>query len=142
MLTGCTDADGCDLTGIEANVLASCLKKFLRELPDPLIPSQWYDSFIEASSKSKSKLSIWTCVQLHFVDLKTQGTRADDQCAALLYQLVQQLPEHHRSTLSYLLAHICRLCQLQHGRGKTEPPTPVIQVFAHIFLRPPWERIM
>ena len=141
MLTGCTDADGCDLSGIEANVLASCLKKFLRELPDPLIPSQWYDSFIEASSKSKSKLSDLH-LRVHPLISKIVGTRADDQCAALLYQLVQQLPEHHRSTLSYLLAHICRLCQLQHGRGKTEPPTPVIQVFAHIFLRPPWERIM
>ena len=141
MLTGCTDADGCDLSGIEANVLASCLKKFLRELPDPLSPSQWYDSFIEASSKSKSKLSDLH-LRVHPLISKIVGTRADDQCAALLYQLVQQLPEHHRSTLSYLLAHICRLCQLQHGRGKTEPPTPVIQVFAHIFLRPPWERIM
>ena len=69
------------------------------------------------------------------------GTR-DDQCAVQLYRLVSQLPEPHRATLRYLLAHVCRLCQWQHARGRNEPPTLVVQVFAHIILRPPWERIM
>lgn len=45
------DADGCDLSIYEPELLGSCLKKFFRELPDPLIPCQWYDSFIEASRK-------------------------------------------------------------------------------------------
>lgn len=31
--------------------IASVFKKFLRELPDPVIPVQWYDQFLEASSK-------------------------------------------------------------------------------------------
>lgn len=113
-----TDSDG-DLSAFEPHVLASGLKKLLRELPDPLIPSQWYDAIIEASRISR-----------------------DDYCAAQLYRLVQQLPDLHRATLRYLLAHICRLCQWQHGRGRCEPPTLIIQVFAHIFLRPPWERII
>lgn len=30
--------------------VANILKKFLRELPDPIIPVQWYDRFIEAIS--------------------------------------------------------------------------------------------
>ncbi|XP_057380000.1 uncharacterized protein LOC130702342 isoform X2 [Daphnia carinata] len=110
---------GGDLSVFEPHVLASGLKKLLRELPDPLVPSQWYDAFIEASRISR-----------------------DDYCAAQLHRLVQQLPELHRATFRYLLAHICRLCQWQHGRGRCEPPTLIIQVFAHIFLRPPWERII
>jgi hypothetical protein len=46
-------ADGVgDLSAFEPHVLASGLKKLLRELPDPTIPSQWYDAFIEASRKT------------------------------------------------------------------------------------------
>ena len=32
--------------------IAGTLKKFLRELPDPVIPEQYYNKFIEAGSKS------------------------------------------------------------------------------------------
>ena len=70
------------------------------------------------------------------------GLRNDEQCGACLYHLVQELPEHHRSTLSYLMAHVCRIAQMQHVRGFREPPTILVQVLCHIFLRPPWERIM
>lgn len=53
-LVGCycfADTNGCDLSAFEPYVLASGLKKLFRELPDPLIPSQWYDTFIDASRK-------------------------------------------------------------------------------------------
>lgn len=40
-----------DLRELSAACLANILKKFLRELPDPIIPVQWYDRFVEASSK-------------------------------------------------------------------------------------------
>lgn len=43
--------NGGDLSAFEAHVLGCGLKKLLRELPDPLVPSQWYDAFIEASRK-------------------------------------------------------------------------------------------
>lgn len=42
-----------DLSAFETHVLASGLKKLLRELPDPLLPSQWYDAFIEASRNQR-----------------------------------------------------------------------------------------
>ncbi|XP_043256902.1 phosphatidylinositol 3-kinase regulatory subunit alpha isoform X1 [Colletes gigas] len=108
-----------DLNSYTPQCIASVLKKFLRELPDPVIPVQFYDRFIEASN-----------------------IRNDEQCAARLGQLVADLPDHHRSTLFHLMAHFCRICQLQHGRGYTEPPTILTQVLCHIFLRPPWERIL
>lgn len=79
-----------------------------------------------------------TCISYAFdTDMKN-----DEQCAARLGQLVSELPEHHRSTLFHLMAHFCRICQLQHGRGYIEPPTILIQVLCHIFVRPPWERIV
>ncbi|XP_057324263.1 uncharacterized protein LOC130666941 isoform X2 [Microplitis mediator] len=113
------DVYNTDLNLYSLQGIASVLKKFLRELPDPVIPVQWYDRFLEASVM-----------------------RNDEQCAMRLNQLVNELPEHHRNTLYYLMAHFCRICKLQHARGYTEPPTILVQVLCHIFLRPPWERII
>ncbi|XP_015190692.1 PREDICTED: phosphatidylinositol 3-kinase regulatory subunit alpha-like isoform X2 [Polistes dominula] len=113
------DVRNADLDQYTPQCIASVLKMFLQELPDPVIPVQFYDRFLEASNM-----------------------RSDEQCAARLGQLVTELPEHHRSTLFHLMSHFCRICQLQHGRGYTEPPTVLVQVFRHIFIRPPWERII
>lgn len=44
-----------DLSGYSPECVATVLKKFLRELPDPIIPVLFYDKFVEASSRcSKS----------------------------------------------------------------------------------------
>ena len=51
-----TKDGGGDLSLFEPHVLASGLKKLLRELPDPLVPSQWYDAFIDASRKMEGDL--------------------------------------------------------------------------------------
>ncbi|XP_020283758.1 phosphatidylinositol 3-kinase regulatory subunit alpha isoform X4 [Pseudomyrmex gracilis] len=113
------DVCNADLTSYSPQCIASVLKKFLRELPDPVIPVQMYDRFLEASSMKNN-----------------------EQCATCLNQLVSELPEHHRSTLRYLMAHFCRICQMQHGRGYSEPPTILVQALCHVILRPPWERII
>lgn len=99
--------------------VASLFKKYLRELPDPLIPVQWYDKFLEASKKKN-----------------------DEECTTILRQLVEELPDHHKSTLRFIMGHLCRICQLEYVRGNKNPPTVLVQVMCHIFLRPPWERIM
>lgn len=108
-----------DLSDYSPSCIASVLKKFLRELPDPVIPVQWYDRFLEASR-----------------------IRNDEQCASCLDRLVKELPEHHRTTLKYLMAHLCRMCQVEFAKGNKKPPTVLVQVMCHIFLRPPWERII
>ncbi|XP_058794763.1 phosphatidylinositol 3-kinase regulatory subunit alpha-like isoform X2 [Phymastichus coffea] len=112
------DLRSIDLKLYSPQCIASVLKKFLRELPDPVIPVQWYDRFLEASRTT------------------------DEQCSNRLAQMVTELPPHHRSTLRHLMAHFCRLCQMQHSRGYTEPPTILVQVLCHLFLRPPWEHII
>nr|CAD7432568.1 unnamed protein product [Timema monikensis] len=113
------DVSNLELDLYEPHCIASALKKLLRELPDPIIPVQWYDRFLEASR-----------------------IRNDEQCAICLCHLVQELPEHHRSTLHFMMAHLCRMCQMQHARGIKEPPSVLVQVLCHVFLRPPWERII
>lgn len=45
------DVCNADLNPYGPQCIASVLKKFLRELPDPVIPVQWYDKFLEASSE-------------------------------------------------------------------------------------------
>nr|XP_023018059.1 phosphatidylinositol 3-kinase regulatory subunit alpha-like isoform X1 [Leptinotarsa decemlineata] len=99
--------------------IASVFKKYLRELPDPLVPVQWYDKFLEASKK-----------------------RNDEECTSILRQLVEELPDHHKSTLRFIMGHLCRICQLEYARGNKSPPTVLVQVMCHIFLRPPWERVI
>ncbi|XP_024081756.1 phosphatidylinositol 3-kinase regulatory subunit alpha isoform X2 [Cimex lectularius] len=113
------DLSRLDLTCYNICTVTTIFKKFLRELPDRIIPVQWYDRFLEASR-----------------------IKNDDQCAACLLNLVEELPIQHKSTLSYILAHLCRICKLQYTRGFRESPTTIVQVFCHIFLRPPWERII
>lgn len=108
-----------NLCSYEPSVVASVLHKYLRELPDQVIPVMWYDRFIDASR-----------------------VRSDEQCAQCLMRLVEDLPLHHRSTLSYLMSHFVRMCQKQHARGLHEPPTVLVQSLCHVLIRPPWERIM
>ncbi|XP_035230496.1 phosphatidylinositol 3-kinase regulatory subunit alpha-like isoform X2 [Stegodyphus dumicola] len=113
------DVERTNLANYELHCIASALKKYLRELPNPVFPVQFYDKFIE-----------------------TTRIRNDELCVQALEQLVHQLPIHHKSTLQTLMAHFCRVCRLQYSRGIKEPPTILIQVLCHILLRPPWERIV
>ncbi|XP_060515807.1 phosphatidylinositol 3-kinase regulatory subunit alpha isoform X2 [Cylas formicarius] len=115
------DADfkSVDLSQYGPVTIAGVFKKYLRELPDPLIPVQWYDKFLEASKK-----------------------RNDEECTSVLRQLILELPEHHKYTLKFIMSHLCRICQMEYMRGNKSPPTVLIQVMCHIFLRPPWERII
>lgn len=59
-----------------------------------------------------------------------------------LTSLIDLLPFHHRSTLHYLMTHLCRVCRLQVDGGHQEPLSSLCLVFSHILLRPAWENIM
>lgn len=45
------DVRNVDLNRYSPQCIASVLKKFLRELPDPVIPVQCYDKFLDCLSK-------------------------------------------------------------------------------------------
>lgn len=114
-----SDINSLDLSSASAVTIAGLIKKYLRELPDPLIPVQWYDRFLEA-----------------------QKRKSDEECTSVLKQLLEQLPEHHMSTLHFIMAHLCRICQMEFARGNKNAPAVLTQVMCHIFMRPPWDRIM
>ncbi|XP_078319578.1 phosphatidylinositol 3-kinase regulatory subunit alpha-like isoform X2 [Crassostrea virginica] len=95
--------------------VAGVLKKYLRELPNPVIPVEMYQHFIQAA--------------------KTPSTRT-------LSDLIEGLPRDHKSTLKYLMAHFLRLWQIQHESGVADGLDKLSHVFCHILLRPPWEQII
>ncbi|XP_071543394.1 phosphatidylinositol 3-kinase regulatory subunit alpha isoform X4 [Panulirus ornatus] len=115
------DEDMCnvELGSYEPHVIAYLIKRYLRELPEPVIPETFYDRFIEATR-----------------------IQNDDQCAKCLAQMVKELNSHHFYTLQFLMSHFLQLCQLQVGRGILDPPTLLIQSLCHVLLRPPWEKIV
>lgn len=108
-----------DLTKYEIQYLVSIMKRFLRELPDPLVPVQYYDRFINILKQY-----------------------ADKSVAHLMHLINTELPEHHRMTLKWIMAHLCRICCMQFERGIQELPLPLVQCFCHIFLRPMWPDIV
>ncbi|KAK7074491.1 Phosphatidylinositol 3-kinase regulatory subunit gamma, partial [Halocaridina rubra] len=108
-----------DLRKYEPHVIAYLIKRYLRELPEPVIPEPFYDHFIEASR-----------------------IQNDDQCAKCMTQLVAELNPHHFYTLKFLMCHFLQLCQVQVKRENLDPPTLLIQSLCHVLLRPPWEKIV
>ncbi|KAJ9583400.1 hypothetical protein L9F63_022266, partial [Diploptera punctata] len=113
------DIMGVDLSLYDVSTVVNILKKFLLELPDSVIPVQWYDRLLEMARISD-----------------------DEECATGLQHVVEELPEHHKYTLHYLMLHMCRTCELQSARGKTDPPLSIIQFLSHVLMRPPWERVI
>lgn len=102
-----------DVTGI-----ASTLKRFLRELPKLVITDDLYAELMEAS--------------------KIQG---DEAATNAVCDQVQKLPAHHRATLTYLLQHLCHVCQLQEEYNHSDPLSKISHAFCHILMRPSWENI-
>lgn len=106
------------LRSFDMTCIAGTLKRFLRELPKPVILDEFYSDFIEAAK---------------IVD--------DERATIVLCDLIKKLPDHHRATLNYLLQHLCRVCQLQDEYNHTDPLSKICHVFCHILLRPSWQNI-
>ncbi|XP_035787766.1 uncharacterized protein LOC118464465 isoform X2 [Anopheles albimanus] len=107
-----------DLKGYSAECVAMVLKKFFRELPDPVIPVVLYESFIEATKQE------------------------DMQAAEQMKNLIQQMPQHHSKTLHYIIRHLIRICRLQTMRGYGQQPTMLLQVWCHLLMRPALTQIV
>ncbi|KAG5679226.1 hypothetical protein PVAND_008807 [Polypedilum vanderplanki] len=108
-----------DLTKYEIQYLVSIMKRFLRELPNPVIPTEYYDRFINILKQY-----------------------ADKSVVHLMHLINSELPVHHRMTLKWIMRHLCRIVCMQFERGIQELPLPLVQCFCHIFLRPMWPDIV
>lgn len=108
-----------DLSAFSPECVATVLKKFLRELPDPIIPVMFYDKFVETSKIA-----------------------SDAEAVKQLRAYIHDLPIYHNMTLKYIMIHLIRICRMQYQRGLKAQPTILIQVWCHILMRPPWEKIV
>lgn len=108
-----------DLSAFSPECVATVLKKFLRELPDPIIPVMFYDKFVETSKIA-----------------------SDAEAVKQLRAHIHDLPIYHNMTLKYIMIHLIRICRMQYQRGLKAQPTILIQVWCHILMRPPWEKIV
>lgn len=122
-----------NITNYEIQYLVSILKRYLRELPDPLIPVNFYEQFISTLKQQQ---------QQQQGQQQTVNAAADKQVIGNLMHLVNnELPVHHRLTLKWLMSHLCKIILLQYDRGNREYPLTFVQNWCHIFIRPPWEKI-
>lgn len=112
-----TEPSQVNLSQYNVHCVAGVLKKYLRELPNPVIPVEMYDNFISAAKSTETTKN-------HIIDL------------------VNQLPQPHKSTLHFLMGHFIRLWRIQHESGTSDGLDKLSHVFCHILLRPPWEKII
>lgn len=99
-----------DLTKYEIQYLVSILKRYLRELPDPVIPVKFYEQFINIFKQNAEKQTV----------------------AHLLHLINHELPEHHRVTFNWIMGHLSRICCMQFERGIHDQPLPLVQGNIHL----------
>ncbi|XP_055921983.1 phosphatidylinositol 3-kinase regulatory subunit alpha isoform X2 [Eupeodes corollae] len=109
------------LDRVEPQQLVGFIKKYLRELKDPLIPMVWYDKFI-------------TAAKLYPEDPSTSMQQ--------VVNYTKLLAVHHVKTLTFFMDHLRRISAIQFSNGRREPPTIMLQSFSHILIRPPWSNII
>ncbi|XP_059145678.1 phosphatidylinositol 3-kinase regulatory subunit gamma-like isoform X2 [Physella acuta] len=116
------DQEHVNLSSHDVHSIAGALKKYLRELPNPVIPVEMYSTFIEAA--------------------KELGQTSGAVSVKSVVELVDEMPPAHKSTLTYIFAHFARLWRWQFESDVVDGVEKVLHVFCHILLRPPWERII
>ncbi|KAL4237030.1 Phosphatidylinositol 3-kinase regulatory subunit gamma [Mactra antiquata] len=114
------DINQINLDNFNVHCVAGALKKYLRELPNPVIPVEMYSLFIDTAKNITFNMEM----------VKT------------LLELVEQMPPSHKSTLRYLMGHFIRLWRIQHDSGMEDGLDKLSHVFCHILLRPPWDKII
>ncbi|XP_017771123.1 PREDICTED: GTPase-activating protein CdGAPr isoform X2 [Nicrophorus vespilloides] len=84
--------------------VASLLKMYFRELPNPLCTYQLYQSFVNAVQGCKTSI---------------QNSETDHERLLKMRESVQKLPPPHYRTLEYLMRHLARVAKHGHSTGMT-----------------------
>lgn len=101
--------------------LVGFLKKFLSDLKDPLIPVQWYKTFMIVG-RSLREEKLYNCLR-HYI---------------------AQFPDHHKLTLSYFVHHVRKVLQIAYTKqdaNQIDITSVILFAFSSIIMRPQWTEI-
>lgn len=105
--------------------VASAIRRYFRELPEPLIPTSLYEDFMRVG-----KLQI-------------------DSDALLMMDklIVNSLPPHHSCCVRYFGSHLAKICELaekwgNNGNVHVDAEKILSHFYGMVILRPSWENIL
>ncbi|CAD5111983.1 DgyrCDS1237 [Dimorphilus gyrociliatus] len=99
--------------------IAFIIKSYLRELPDPVLPVSFYEQFVTAAKMTDKR-----------------------EMLEEITGIFEMMPPKHKSTLTHIMRHIVKICIEIDQTNKTAGCERITQVFCHVLLRPPWEKIL
>ncbi|KAI4577833.1 hypothetical protein MJT46_019364 [Ovis ammon polii x Ovis aries] len=120
----------------DIHVITGALKLFLRELPQPLVPSLLLPDFRAAVTHSALTpfLTSLPCPSCHsFSPALTES----EQCLSQIQELISSMPKPNHDTLRYLLEHLCRV--IAHSDKNRMTPHNLGIVFGPTLFRPEQE---
>ncbi|XP_058031950.1 rho GTPase-activating protein 29 isoform X3 [Ahaetulla prasina] len=101
-----------ELSELHAHDISNVLKLFLRQLPEPLILSRFYNEFIGLAKESQNING-----ELDMKQMRPKTNKQQSVCIELnriilkIKDLLRLLPTANYNTLKFLLAHLCRVSE-------------------------------
>ncbi|XP_013929885.1 PREDICTED: rho GTPase-activating protein 29 isoform X3 [Thamnophis sirtalis] len=101
-----------ELSELHAHDISNVLKLFLRQLPEPLILSRFYNEFIGLAKESQNING-----ELDMKQMRPKSNKQQPVCIELnriilkIKDLLRLLPTVNYNTLKFLLAHLCRVSE-------------------------------
>ncbi|XP_070602615.1 rho GTPase-activating protein 29 [Erythrolamprus reginae] len=105
------------LSEFNAHDISNVLKLFLRQLPEPLILSRFYNEFIGLAKESQNFNG-----ELDMKQMKPESDMQQSVCIELnriilkIKDLLRLLPTANHNTLKFLLAHLCRVTDCDENK--------------------------
>ncbi|CAH2292985.1 minor histocompatibility HA-1 isoform X1 [Pelobates cultripes] len=121
-----------ELSQASPHDLSNVLKLYLRQLPEPLMPFRMYNGLMGLAKESLRGNDGGKGPKL-----EDKGPDTEPEVLALvmrLKELLQDLPTENRTTLQYLMQHLCRVSEQEH-LNKMSPSNLGI-VFGPALMRP------
>jgi len=106
-----TEADDILLEDERPHTLASLLKLFFRQLPKPVVCTEFYEDFLRSS------------------DLES-----DSEIHATLYELIQRFPDSNKDLFQRMIVHLARVANNEESNKMS--PNGLAIIWAPCFLRP------